>query len=66
MALNHVFRANPEGRTDARIVRIASTLDLDEVQVTPNLLDEVRAEPGFIDVSEPAPIKFVNGALLSV
>jgi hypothetical protein len=55
-ALTSVFRANPAGRADARVVRIRSTLDLEEVQVSPNLLDEVRAAPGFIAADEPRPL----------
>ena len=64
MALAHVFRANPDQRPNARVVRIANTLDLEEVQVTANLLDEARRDPGFVDASEPAPMQFVHGSLL--
>ncbi len=49
-ALTHVFRANPQDRPGARIMRIRSTLDLEELWVSPNLLDEVQASPGFISV----------------
>ncbi|MBZ0301956.1 MAG: DUF362 domain-containing protein [Anaerolineae bacterium] len=62
-ALTSVFRPNPPGRAGARVVRIGSTLDLEEVQVSPNLLDEVRAEPGFINASESEPLHFMDGAL---
>ncbi len=47
-ALTHVFRANPQNRANARVVRIHNTLELEEVWVTPNLIDEVKAAPGFI------------------
>lgn len=63
-ALAHVFRANPDGRGAARVIRIRSTLDLDEIQVSPSLLDEVRASPGFVDADEPRPLDFVGGSLL--
>lgn len=62
-ALDHVFRANPDERDNARVMRIASTLDLETVQVTSNLLDEIRAEPGFVDADEPRPLEFVDGSL---
>src|SRR5690606_9310298 len=52
-ALTHVFRANPSGRGSARVMRIRSTLDLETVQVSPSLLDEVRASEGFIEADEP-------------
>ena len=64
MALAHVFRANPDDRANARVVRIASTLDLEEVQVSENLMDEVRRDPGFVAAGEPESLRFANGALL--
>ncbi len=63
MALNHVFRANPQDRHTARVMRIASTLDLERVQVTENLLDEVRSDPGFVDASGPEVLDFHDGKL---
>jgi hypothetical protein len=62
-ALNHAFRANPQDRPNARVMRIASTLDLDTVQVTENLLDEVRQDPGFVEAGPPEPLRFQNGWL---
>jgi Lactate racemase N-terminal domain len=52
-ALFHVFRANPQARPNARVMRIRNTLELEELWITPNLIDEVKAAPGFISV-EPA------------
>lgn len=62
-ALDHVFRSNPQGRETARVMRIRSTLHLEEVYVSPALLEDVRASDGFIDAAEPRPLEFTNGAL---
>lgn len=62
-ALDHVFRANPQRRETARVMRIRSTLDLDTVQVSPALLDEVRASAGFIEADELRPLEFTDGHL---
>lgn len=62
-ALTHVFRVNPPGRESARVMRIRSTLDLEEVQVSASLLDDVRASDGFIEADEPRPLDFQDGAL---
>lgn len=64
MALDHVFRADPDERPHARVVRIASTLDLQEIQVSPNLLEEVRSSAGFVEAGEPEALGFIGGALL--
>ena len=63
MALNHAFRANPQDRLTARVMRIASTLDLETVQVTENMLDDVRRDPGFVDAGEPEVLDFRDGTL---
>lgn len=62
-ALDHVFRGNPDGRESARVIRIRSTLDLETIQVSPSLLDEVRASSGFLDADEPRPLDFEGGSL---
>lgn len=63
-ALDYLFRANPAARDSARIVRIRSTLDLEHIQVSASLLDEVRASDGFLDVGAPHPLDFADGSLL--
>jgi hypothetical protein len=55
-ALTHVFRANPQSRANARVVRIRNTLELEQVFVSPNLLDEIRADASFISVEKPEPL----------
>ncbi len=62
-ALDHVFRADPAARDAARIIRIRSTLDLEEIQVSASLLDEVRASDGFIETDAPCPLNFTDGDL---
>jgi hypothetical protein len=62
-AIDHVFRARPQDRDQVRIVRIASTLDLDQIQVTANLLDEIRARETLLSESEPEALPFVAGNL---
>jgi hypothetical protein len=62
-ALTHVFRAEPAACAGARMVRIRDTLTLDRLWITPNLLDEVRAAPGFLSAGEPHTPVFKAGAL---
>ncbi len=62
-ALDHVFRPNPQGRETARVMRIRSTLDLEEVYVSPALLEDVRASDGFIDAGEAEMLEFRDGML---
>ncbi len=45
-SLRHVFRRHPEGMANARILRIANTLELGEGWCSPALLQEIRALPG--------------------
>jgi hypothetical protein len=52
-AIDHVFRDHPEGKPGARIVRIASTLDLQEFKVSENLVAEARALPGYLGDEGP-------------
>ncbi len=63
-ALTTAFRANPQARSSARVMRIHSTLDLEEIRVSSALLDDVRASDGFIDAGEMQPLQFENGALI--
>ena len=56
-ALAHVFRANPQSRANARIVRIQNTLALEQVWVTPNLLEELRANESLISVEGPEALR---------
>lgn len=62
-AIDHVFRANPDERQNARIVCIRSTLDLEEVRITPNLLAEIENSADFISATTPQHLNFVDGAL---
>ena len=62
-AIDHVFRAHPEQRETVRLLRIRSTLDLEAIQVTANLLDEIRARDDFIDATPPQPLAFSDGIL---
>ena len=57
-ALGHVFRANPHDRANARVIRIRNTLDLEQVWVSPNLLDEIKQDANFISAEAPEPLRF--------
>jgi hypothetical protein len=57
-AITHVFRAHPQDREAARIVRIQNTLILDDIWVSAALLPEIQAEPGFINAGAPEPMRF--------
>ncbi|MBI1277708.1 MAG: DUF2088 domain-containing protein [Anaerolineaceae bacterium] len=63
-ALTSVFRANPQAHGGARVMRIRSTLDLEQIWVSATLLDEVTASDGFIDAGELQPLQFENGVLI--
>ncbi len=63
MALRHVFRSCPEERELARVVRISSTLDLETVQVSPVLLDELRDAPDLLSAGEPQAPEWSDGCL---
>jgi uncharacterized protein YaaQ len=63
-AVTSVFRARPEARSSARVMRIRSTLALEEIWVSASLLDDVRASEGFIEAGEIQPLQFENGALI--
>jgi hypothetical protein len=63
-AITSVFRARPEARSSARVMRIRSTLDLEEIWVSAALLDQVRASEGFIEAGEMQSLQFENGALI--
>lgn len=56
-ALTHVFRANPQDRINARVVRIRNTLELEQVWVSPNMLDEIKAKPDFVSADEPEALR---------
>jgi hypothetical protein len=57
-AIVHVLRGRSGGRDTARIVRIQDTLALDRVQVSPNLLDEIRTSDDFIRADNPESMQF--------
>jgi hypothetical protein len=52
-----LLTCNAVGQTP-RVARIANTLRLDELTVSPSLLQEVRADPRLTVVDPPAPIPF--------
>ena len=54
-ALDHVFRDHPERRAQARVLRIGSTLELEEFRVSENLIGEMRKLPGYLEDSGPTP-----------
>ena len=62
-AITAVYRARPEERDQARVVRIKNTLDLGTVWVSPNLIDEVRATNDIVSSGEPMPLQFDDGSL---
>ena len=53
-AIDHVFREHPEGKPGARVVRIGSTLELEEFSVSENLIGDARKLPGYLSDSGPA------------
>ena len=63
MALRHLFRSCPDARERARIVRIGSTLDLESVQVSAPVLEELRAAPEVLEIGEPQAPEFCAGRL---
>jgi hypothetical protein len=54
-AIDHAYRDRPGEKANARIVRIASTLDLEAFDVSENLIGEARRLPGYLRDSGPAP-----------
>lgn len=63
-AITSVFRSHPQDRSNARVMRIRSTLDLEALSVSAALLDDVRASEGFIEAGESQPLQFEHGALI--
>ncbi len=63
MALRHVFRKNPEDRDAARVVRISSTLDLETVQVSASILQDIQDAPDLISATEPCIPEWYDGRL---
>ncbi len=59
-AIDHVYRARPAQRAEARIMRIRNTLELEHLWVSPNLVGEVR---GLVNAGEAEPLPFVDGNL---
>jgi hypothetical protein len=54
-ALAHAFRDRPQERDGARVVRIGSTLELEEFRVSESLIAEARKLPGYLEDSGPEP-----------
>lgn len=57
-AIEHVLRGRSDQRDSARVVRIHDTLSLDSVDVSPNLLDEIRAGDDFVSASDAKSMQF--------
>lgn len=55
-AVTWVFRNRAGNPSQARILRIRSTLELEEFLVSDSLLDEARALPGFLAAAGPVPM----------
>ncbi|HVO42726.1 MAG TPA: lactate racemase domain-containing protein [Aggregatilineales bacterium] len=58
-AIDHVFRAQPERRATARVMRIHDTLTLDTLWVSASLLADVQADSSFI-AAEPVEVAWVR------
>ncbi len=52
-ALEHVFRSESHRRFDARVVRIRSTLELENILVSENLVSEAAQSPAFVEAEMP-------------
>jgi hypothetical protein len=52
-ALDHVFRDDLAGKAGARVVRIESTLDLQDFRVSENLIGAARKLPGYLGDEGP-------------
>ena len=63
MALRHVFRSHPQDREQARIVRIGSTLDLETVQVSASVLQDVQNAPDLLEAGELRVPEWYDGLL---
>ena len=55
-AVTWAFRNRAGDPSRARVLRIRSTLELEEFLVSDSLLDEARALPGFLGASGPVPM----------
>lgn len=64
MALRHVFRSHPEEREFARVVRIGSTLELDTMQVSASVLQDLRDAPDLLVAGELRLPEWHDGRLL--
>jgi hypothetical protein len=54
-AIAHVYRDRPEAKAGASVVRIGSTLELEEFSVSENLIAAARKLPGYLGDSGPFP-----------
>lgn len=54
-AIDHAFRDRPADKPRARVVRIGSTLELEEFAVSENLIGEARKLAGYLRDAGPAP-----------
>lgn len=57
-AIDHVYRANPQQRDQARVVRIRDTMTLETTFVSENLGDEIRGKRDFIHMNNPQFLQF--------
>jgi hypothetical protein len=62
-AITSVYRANRADHVQARVVRIRSTLDLDTVWVSTNVLREIEDSPDVVAAGPAEPLEFTAGHL---
>jgi hypothetical protein len=54
-AIDHAYRDRPGDKSQARVVRIGSTLELEEFAVSENLIAAARKLPGYLRDAGPVP-----------
>lgn len=62
-AIMSVRRRHTSKRDFIRMVRIRDTLELETLWVSPSLLEEVKADPGFVSDEPPQALMFTSGHL---
>jgi hypothetical protein len=62
-AITHALRGSSRAREQVRLMRIRNTLVLEELAVSPALLDEVKKHESFIKAGDPQPLRFEDGHL---
>jgi len=62
-AVTDLFRARPEDRENLRMIRIKNTMELEDLWVSPALVDELSQMEGVTVDNDPAPLTFTDGHL---